>query len=88
MARPLLLPLLALGAVACTDGPASSGGPVDVGFFDGGPGVDGCPPAGPFGVEEGDLLPDPRLVDCDGNPYSLQGLCGKKAAWQFHLAGW
>lgn len=47
-----------------------------------------CPPGGPFGVRRGDVLPDPPLVDCDGNPFSLHSLCEKKAAWQFHFAGW
>ena len=80
---------LALASVACAEpSTAPDLGAVDVGFFDGGPGVDGCPPEGPYGVEEGDLLPAPALVDCDGNPYSLHSLCGKKAAWQFHMAGW
>lgn len=67
---------------------ADRGFAADVTEFDSGPGVSNCPPMGPFGVNRGDVLPDPALVDCDGNPYSLHGLCGKKAAWQFHLAGW
>jgi hypothetical protein len=47
-----------------------------------------CPPAGPFGVQRGDILPSPALVDCEGRPFDLQSLCGKTAAWQFHFAGW
>jgi len=47
-----------------------------------------CPPRGPFGVQMGQLLPDPPMVDCDGNPFSLHSFCERKAAWQFHLAGW
>lgn len=47
-----------------------------------------CPPAGPFGVRAGDVLPSPALVDCEGRPFDLHSLCGKTAAWQFHFAGW
>ena len=47
-----------------------------------------CPPAGPFGVQVGDDLPSGALVDCDGIPVDLQGLCEKKASWLFVFAGW
>lgn len=47
-----------------------------------------CPPRGPFGIREGDVLPSPALVDCDGRPFDLHTLCGKTAAYQFHFAGW
>ena len=61
--------------------------------LDAGPGVDAgepgmCPPRGPFGVQQGDVLPSPALVDCDGRPFDLHALCGKTAAYQFHFAGW
>jgi hypothetical protein len=79
---------MVLFVAACAESNTSDVGPVDVGFYDGGPGVDGCPPSAPFGVMEGAVLPDPALVDCDGNPVSLHGTCGKQASWQFHFAGW
>jgi hypothetical protein len=61
--------------------------------LDAGPGVDAgmlglCPPRGPFGVQQGDVLPSPALVDCEGQPFDLHALCGKTAAYQFHFAGW
>ena len=61
--------------------------------LDAGPGVDAgeigmCPPRGPFGVQQGDVLPSPALVDCEGRPFDLHTLCGKTAAYQFHFAGW
>ncbi len=47
-----------------------------------------CPPTGPFGQEEGDTLADLTLTDCDGNPYTVHGLCAKKASYMFTYAGW
>jgi len=79
---------LALGLIGC----AADGGAVvtpgdAMGTFDAT--ADGlCPPKAPFGIAEGDRISNPRLTDCSGTPYSLHALCEKKAAYQFHLAGW
>ena len=47
-----------------------------------------CPPAGPYGVNVGDFIPDIALPDCDGNMHRLHDLCLTRAAWMFIFAGW
>lgn len=47
-----------------------------------------CPPAGPFGTRVGDTAPDFTLMDCDGNPHTLHGLCDAEVVWLFELADW
>lgn len=62
--------------------PFSSGDPIDVG--------DGilCPPSGGFGFDEGTVLPNATLRDCDGNTVRFDELCAREAAWIFIFAGW
>ena len=47
-----------------------------------------CPPAGAFGTEPGDVIPDLALEDCDGNTHHIHDLCNRDAAWLFVYAGW
>lgn len=47
-----------------------------------------CPPAAPYGTEEGDTLADVAFTDCDGNQYKLHDLCQFDAGWFFTFAGW
>lgn len=70
------------------DADAPDDGVLDAGILDADfmPGV--CPPEAPFGVTVNTALPSAQLVDCDGNPFDLQGMCEKKASWIFSLAGW
>ena len=70
------------------DADAPDDGVHDAGILDADfiPGM--CPPEAPFGVTVDTALPTAQLVDCDGNPYDLQGMCEKKASWIFTLAGW
>jgi len=92
--RLTLATLVSLGLVACSaqDNAPNAGADASL-ELDAGPGVDAgtlgiCPPRGTFGVQEGDVLPSPALVDCEGRPFDLHTLCGKTAAYQFHFAGW
>lgn len=47
-----------------------------------------CPPMGPFGTEEGDIIKDAVLIDCDGVEHSVHGLCDTKVTWIFSFSGW
>lgn len=47
-----------------------------------------CPPSGPFGTQEGQLLQDVALSDCDGNVHHLNDLCQRQASWIYLFAGW
>jgi hypothetical protein len=76
------------GQSAAPDGAATTGGLQDAGALpDAGQALT-CPPAGPFGAREGDVLPDVTLPDCEGRPQRIHDLCGKKAAWLYVFAGW
>jgi hypothetical protein len=47
-----------------------------------------CPPIGPFGYDEGDVLTNITLSDCDGRQVSLHDLCGANAGLIFNFYGW
>jgi hypothetical protein len=47
-----------------------------------------CPPSAPFGVSEGNVLPDVSFPDCDGASHSLHELCERQASWIYVFAGW
>jgi len=47
-----------------------------------------CPPLGPFGTEQGDIVKDAVLIDCDGVEHSIHELCETKVTWIFSFAGW
>ncbi len=48
-----------------------------------------CPPTSTgLGTGVGDTIGEVVLSDCDGNLYSVQQLCPKKASWLYVYAGW
>lgn len=76
------------GAGTSDDGDGDAVSTAGTGGSGGEPGVEGCPPGGPFGTEVGSTVSDVTLPDCDGNLHSLHEQCGKKALWLFEFAGW
>ena len=46
-----------------------------------------CPPAGPFGFAEGEMLPALTFEGCDESNVALHDLCGAPALI-YHYAGW
>ena len=67
---------LAIGLIA----PSACGGSL--------PSDQSCPPTGPTGAAEGDVITDLSFDDCDGVPHSLHGLCERRASWVFVFAGY
>lgn len=47
-----------------------------------------CPPQAPFGLRAGEVFPELRLPDCDGQLVNLHESCGRKAAYFFVYADW
>ena len=47
------------------------------------------PPEGiTVGYKTGQQLPDLQVLDCEGNPHSLDEVCGASALWLFAPHGW
>lgn len=87
-ARLAVATFASLGLLACSDSTTPPDTTPDAMAMQFDAAVGMCPPAGATGVQVGDLIPSPSLVDCDGRPFDLHSLCGKVAAHQFHFAGW
>lgn len=47
-----------------------------------------CPPAGPYGTEQGEIMEDLAVYDCDGNKVYLHELCGANAGLVNLFASW
>ncbi len=72
-------PITCEGVVCATD---------SYGMECGGCAQEQCPPAGPYGLDPGDILQDVELLTCDGQPVRLHDLCGADTGYIALFADW